>query len=179
LQDLNDLQYFAQVVRHGGFSAAWCATHEPRSELSQRVTQLERWLGVRLSRGSRGRLRGRCRLRPAHRRFARWHTALLTGKPDGDIHLLDISSCARTDRGSNGRLWRQRQPIGEWPMGDKWTEISSEAYDHSTFMVPVPGGALIRHVEKSDDGDVAVSVCFVLNAEGNSALQPSQLRLKG
>jgi len=26
LQDLNDLQYFAQVVRHGGFSAASRAT---------------------------------------------------------------------------------------------------------------------------------------------------------
>ena len=56
-------------------------------------------------------------------------------------------------------------------MRDKWTEISSEAYDHTTFMMPVPGGALIRHVEKSEDGDVAVSVCFVPNAEGKTALQ--------
>jgi len=34
-------------------------------------------------------------------------------------------------------------------MRDKWTEISSEAYDHTTFMMPVPGGALIRHVERA------------------------------
>jgi hypothetical protein len=48
LQDLNDLQYFAQVVRHGGFSAASHATSEPKSKLSERVAQLERDLGVRL-----------------------------------------------------------------------------------------------------------------------------------
>jgi hypothetical protein len=59
------------------------------------------------------------------------------------------------------------------PMRDKWTEISSAAYDHS-FMMPVPGWALIRHVEKSEDGDVAVSVCFVPNADGKTALQSSQ-----
>ena len=48
MQDLNDLQYFAQVVRHGGFSAASRATGEPKSKLSKRVAQLERGLGVRL-----------------------------------------------------------------------------------------------------------------------------------
>src|ERR1700722_19738462 len=48
LQDLNDLHYFAQVVRHGGFSAASRATGEPKSKLSKRVAQLERDLGVRL-----------------------------------------------------------------------------------------------------------------------------------
>jgi len=48
LQDLNDLQYFAQVVRHGGFSAASRVTGEPKSKLSKRVAQLERDLGVRL-----------------------------------------------------------------------------------------------------------------------------------
>jgi hypothetical protein len=37
VQDLNDLQYFAQVVRHGGFSAASRATGEPKSKLSKRV----------------------------------------------------------------------------------------------------------------------------------------------
>ena len=48
MQDLNDLQYFAQVVRHGGFSAASRATGEPKSKLSKRVAQLERDLGVHL-----------------------------------------------------------------------------------------------------------------------------------
>jgi hypothetical protein len=85
---------FRAIARHGGFSAAWCATHEPRSKLSQRVTQLERELGVSLSRGSRGRLRDRCRLRPAHQALmAKFHirpagtaqgtkTFCCTGKPD-------------------------------------------------------------------------------------------------
>jgi DNA-binding transcriptional LysR family regulator len=46
----NDLQYFAQVVRPGGFSAASRATGELKSKLSKRVAQLERDLGVRLIR---------------------------------------------------------------------------------------------------------------------------------
>jgi DNA-binding transcriptional LysR family regulator len=48
LQDLNDLQCFAQMVRHGGFSAASHATGEPKSKLSKRAAQLERDLDVRL-----------------------------------------------------------------------------------------------------------------------------------
>jgi DNA-binding transcriptional LysR family regulator len=48
MQDLNDLHYFAQVVRHGGFSATSRATGEPKSKLSKRVAQLEQDLGVRL-----------------------------------------------------------------------------------------------------------------------------------
>ena len=64
-------------------------------------------------------------------------------------------------------------------MRDKWIEISSEDYDHKTFMMAVPGGALIRHVEKSEDGDIAVAVCFVPNADGKSAFQPAQFPLKG
>src|SRR3984893_10615698 len=48
MQDLNDLQYFAYVGRHGGFSAASRATGELKSKLSKRVAQLEQDLGVRL-----------------------------------------------------------------------------------------------------------------------------------
>src|ERR1700737_163498 len=48
MQDLNDLQYFAYVVRHGGFSAASRATGELKSKLSKRVAQLEEDLGARL-----------------------------------------------------------------------------------------------------------------------------------
>jgi hypothetical protein len=62
-------------------------------------------------------------------------------------------------------------------MRDNWTEISSEVYDHSTFMMPVPGGALIRHVKKSEDGEVAVAMCFVPAADGKTALQPKQFPL--
>lgn len=48
MQDLNDLYYFVQVVRHGGFSAASRALRIPKSRLSRRITQLEEHLGVRL-----------------------------------------------------------------------------------------------------------------------------------
>jgi DNA-binding transcriptional LysR family regulator len=47
-QNLNDLMYFAQVVEHGGFSAAERALGVSKSRLSRRVAELEASLGVRL-----------------------------------------------------------------------------------------------------------------------------------
>lgn len=48
MQDLNDLQSFAAVVRHGGFTAAERATGEAKAKLSKRVARLEKQFGVRL-----------------------------------------------------------------------------------------------------------------------------------
>lgn len=47
-QNLNDLMYFAQVVEHGGFSAAERVLGVSKSRLSRRVAELEASLGVRL-----------------------------------------------------------------------------------------------------------------------------------
>ncbi|KQM18434.1 LysR substrate-binding domain-containing protein [Novosphingobium sp. Leaf2] len=55
--DLNDLAYFAQVVRHGGFAAAGRALREPKSKLSRRVAGLEARLGLRLIERSSRRFR--------------------------------------------------------------------------------------------------------------------------
>jgi DNA-binding transcriptional LysR family regulator len=46
--NLNDLMYFAQVVEHGGFSAAERVLGISKSRLSRRVAELETLLGVRL-----------------------------------------------------------------------------------------------------------------------------------
>jgi DNA-binding transcriptional LysR family regulator len=46
--DFNDLQFFAAVIKHRGFSAAARALGVPKSRLSRRVTVLEEHLGVRL-----------------------------------------------------------------------------------------------------------------------------------
>lgn len=48
MDDLNDLAYFAAVVRHGGFSAAARASGIEKTRLSRRVAALEDALGVRL-----------------------------------------------------------------------------------------------------------------------------------
>jgi DNA-binding transcriptional LysR family regulator len=48
LQDLNDVVYFAAVVRHGGFSAAGRELNMPKSKLSRHIAALEERLGVRL-----------------------------------------------------------------------------------------------------------------------------------
>jgi DNA-binding transcriptional LysR family regulator len=48
MRDLNDLNFFAAVVSHGGFSAAARALGAPKSRISRRVAALEDQLGVRL-----------------------------------------------------------------------------------------------------------------------------------
>lgn len=48
MQDLNDLQFFAMVVEHGGYAAAERALGIPKSRLSRRISQLEADMGVRL-----------------------------------------------------------------------------------------------------------------------------------
>lgn len=48
MQDLNDLYYFAQTVKHGGFAPAGRALGVPKSKLSRRIALLEERLGVRL-----------------------------------------------------------------------------------------------------------------------------------
>jgi hypothetical protein len=64
--------------------------------------------------------------------------------------------------------WRNAMP-------DNWIEISSKNGDHITYMMPAPGGALIRHIELGEDSAaVSVSICFVPNADGQAPLQPDQ-----
>nr|WP_298795671.1 LysR substrate-binding domain-containing protein [uncultured Acetobacter sp.] len=48
MRDLNDFEYFAQVVKHGGFSAAARVTGLQKSLLSRRIRQLEDRLHTRL-----------------------------------------------------------------------------------------------------------------------------------
>jgi DNA-binding transcriptional LysR family regulator len=48
MRDFNDLQFFAAVVTHRGFSAAARALGLPKSRVSRRVALLEERLGVRL-----------------------------------------------------------------------------------------------------------------------------------
>lgn len=53
-------------------------------------------------------------------------------------------------------------------MGDSWIEISAKKGDHITYMMPAPGGALIRHIELGKDSMVAaVSICFVPSTDGS------------
>jgi DNA-binding transcriptional LysR family regulator len=48
MEDLNDIYFFASVVRHGGFSAAARAIGVEKTRLSRRIAALEKRLGVRL-----------------------------------------------------------------------------------------------------------------------------------
>lgn len=54
--NLNDLMYFAQVVEHGGFSAAERVLGISKSRLSRRLSELETALGVRLMQRSTRKL---------------------------------------------------------------------------------------------------------------------------
>jgi hypothetical protein len=64
----------------------------------------------------------------------------------------------------------EAQEVQEMP--DQWIEISSDER-HRTFVMPVPGGALVRQIEHEDGATVAVSVCFISSSSGDP-LQPSQ-----
>lgn len=55
--DLNDYVYYAEVVAHGGFTAAGRVLREPKSKLSRRIAALETRLGVRLIERSNRRFR--------------------------------------------------------------------------------------------------------------------------
>ena len=48
VRDLNELAIFTYVVEHGGFTAAADATQLPKSNISRRIANLEKRLGVRL-----------------------------------------------------------------------------------------------------------------------------------
>lgn len=48
IRDLNELAVFTYVVEHGGFTAAADATQLPKSNISRRIANLEKRLGVRL-----------------------------------------------------------------------------------------------------------------------------------
>lgn len=48
MQDLNDLTFFVEVVRHGGFSAASRASGVDKTRLSRRLAALEHGMQVRL-----------------------------------------------------------------------------------------------------------------------------------
>jgi hypothetical protein len=65
-------------------------------------------------------------------------------------------------------------------MGDNWIEISAKNGDHITYMMPAPGGALIRHIELGKDSmAVSVSICFAPNADGRSPLHAGQFPFAG
>jgi DNA-binding transcriptional LysR family regulator len=94
--DLNDLYYFAAVVRHGGFAAAGRALNVPKSNLSRRIARLEQQLGVRLLERSTRRLvvtdigqefQGHCQQMIAQAEAAEEATQRMRGDPHGLVRL--------------------------------------------------------------------------------------------
>lgn len=98
--DLNDYVTFAEVVAHGGFTAAGRALREPKSKLSRRVAALEARLGVRLIERSSRRFRvteigqtfyERCRAMMLEAEQAEALAAEAQAEPHGRIRM----SCPR------------------------------------------------------------------------------------
>lgn len=94
--DLNDLYFFAEVVRHGGFAPAGRAIRQPKSKLSRRVARLEERLGVRLIERSSRRFRvtdigrdfyERCRAALAEVREAEAAIAISQDEPRGAVRF--------------------------------------------------------------------------------------------
>lgn len=98
--DLNDYVYFAEVVAHGGFTAAGRVLREPKSKLSRRIAALEARLGVRLIERSSRRFRvtevgqgfyERCRAMMLEAERAEALVAEAQAEPHGRIRM----SCPR------------------------------------------------------------------------------------
>ena len=94
--DLNDYVYFAEVVAHGGFTAAGRALREPKSKLSRRIAALEDRLGVRLIERSSRRFRvtevgqsfyERCRVMMLEAERAEALVAEAQAEPHGRIRM--------------------------------------------------------------------------------------------
>jgi DNA-binding transcriptional LysR family regulator len=94
--DLNDFAYFAEVVAHGGFSAAARVLKEPKSKLSRRIAALEKRLGLRLIERSSRRFRvtdigdafyARCRAILAEAEQAEALVAHARAEPHGRIRF--------------------------------------------------------------------------------------------
>src|ERR1700756_1718299 len=96
MHDLNDVQYFAAVVEHQGFSAAARALNLPKSSVSRRVANLEANLGVRLLERSTRSLRltqvgsayyDRCRATLADLAAAERDVPVLRAEPAGLVRM--------------------------------------------------------------------------------------------
>jgi DNA-binding transcriptional LysR family regulator len=96
MHDLNDIQYFAAVVEHLGFSAAARALNLPKSSVSRRISALETRLGVRLLERSTRSLRltevgaafyDRCRAILADLGTAEREVAVTRAEPVGLVRM--------------------------------------------------------------------------------------------
>jgi DNA-binding transcriptional LysR family regulator len=96
MHDLNDVQYFAAVVEHRGFSAAARALNLPKSSVSRRIANLESRLGVRLIVRSTRSIRltdvgnsfyDRCRVILADLDTAEREVAVTRGEPIGLVRM--------------------------------------------------------------------------------------------
>jgi DNA-binding transcriptional LysR family regulator len=96
MHDLNDLQCFAAVVEHQGFSAAARALNLPKSSVSRRIAALEARLGVRLLVRSTRSVRltevgnsfyDRCRAILADLDAAEREVAVTRGEPIGLVRM--------------------------------------------------------------------------------------------
>lgn len=78
MQDLNDMVLFADVIEHGGFTAASRVLGIPKSRISRRIASLEKQLGLQLMYRS---------------------TRKLSLTPDGELflrHCMDMRNAAQT-----------------------------------------------------------------------------------
>jgi DNA-binding transcriptional LysR family regulator len=84
VRDFNDLQFFAAVVRHRGFSAASRALRVPKSRISRRVALFEERLGVRLLDRT---TRGLSLTHVGHQVFEHAHAAVIEAEAAEEVAL--------------------------------------------------------------------------------------------
>lgn len=118
MDDLNDLAYFAAVVRHGGFSAAARASGIEKTRLSRRVAALEDALGVRLLQ----RTTRRIALTEAGERFYAQASRLVEGAQSAFESVADL----------------KREPSGT-------VRLSCPQVMAQSYLAPILPGYLLSH----------------------------------
>ncbi|AKC80644.1 LysR family transcriptional regulator [Xanthomonas arboricola] len=118
MEDLNDIAYFAAVVRYQGFSAAARATGLEKTKLSRRIAALEQQLGVRLLQ----RTTRRIALTEAGERFYGQAQTLLEGARNAFDSVADL----------------RREPAGT-------VRLSCPQVMAQSYLAPILPGYLVLH----------------------------------
>lgn len=145
MHDLNDMVLFADVIDHGGFTAASRVSGIPKSRISRRIARLERELGLQLM----------------HRSSRR-----LSMTPDGELFLVHCRAMREAARTAHEELARVRaEPRGLVRLSCPVTLVygllsrAMPTFLHRYPHVRVDVRSLNRPVDPIDEGvDIALRV---------------------
>lgn len=188
--NLKDLQSFARVVEHGGFTAASRALRVPKQTLSKRVAELERQAGVRLIQRTSRRFAvtelGRELYRHASEMMIAAEAAndIIAGRlaePSGTVRITASMPSVQTKLAPLlPTIARRYDKIRIVLHGDdRFVDIVREGYDLAlrTHFAPLPDSELVQRRLRTDDFWLVASPEFVAHFRPSSVEKLGKLPL--